>query len=525
MIWLLLTLSSAWAQEASCANETASAAFQQGFKAQKERRSDDALSSYNACIAADPSCVPCLYEVGWTYWTRSQWDEVIGTWEKVLTIDPNHAAAKTWLPQAKDQKGGTSTPSATGLHIPMGVKSSPSDAAIELELVGRFQNYSAAGTTNGDHYDTDIYSPKSARFLGDGSKVYVNSLEGLKTVVYDPRTIEKFGVIEHDFKPSDSGLFQGQSSAFDYPFYRHGADGNDNVFAGKPVESALSHNDRWLWVPYYRRDFDVGARSPSAVAIIDTTTDKVVRVIPTGPIPKYVAISPDNRWAAITHWGDNTVAMVDISSGDPAQFAYRKERLVVEKILPQANLGGDRDSSCGFCLRGTTFTPDGSTLLVSRMGDGGIAGFDVASGKYLGTVLGMKPTPRHIVVHGDWLYLSSNKSGYVSRIQLATMLDHLKSAAGERKEVTGFQEVFVGGGARTIELSPDGRYVFAAVNGRAQIVVVDTKSMEVVSRVRTDSYTVGLAVSPDGKQVWTTSQGRKGKGGNSVCVYAVTRKE
>ena len=46
--------------------------------------------------------------------------------------------------------------------------------------------------------------------------------------------------------------------------------------------------------------------------------------------------------------------------------------------------------------------------------------------------------------------------------------------------------------------------------------------MKVVSRIRADSYTVGLAVSPDGRQVWTTSQGKRGKGGNSVCVYRVT---
>ena len=86
----------------------------------------------------------------------------------------------------------------------------------------------------------------------------------------------------------------------------------------------------------------------------------------------------------------------------------------------------------------------------------------------------------------------------------------------------GWQEAFVGGGARTLEVSPDGRFLFAAVNGRAEVVAVDATSMEVVARVRTDSYAVGLAVSPDGSQVWTTSQGRKGKGGNSVCVFRVT---
>jgi DNA-binding beta-propeller fold protein YncE len=32
---------------------------------------------------------------------------------------------------------------------------------------------------------------------------------------------------------------------------------------------------------------------------------------------------------------------------------------------------------------------------------------------------------------------------------------------------------------------------------------------------------VGLAVSPDGAEVWVTSQGKSGQGGNSVCVIEV----
>ena len=290
------------------------------------------------------------------------------------------------------------------------------------------------------------------------------------------------------------------------------------------MESALSHDGRYLWVPYYRRSWDGGGTSPSAVAIIDTTTDTVVRVMPTGPIPKYVSASADGNWVAITHWGDNTVALIDVSSDDPMEFRYRDERLVVERALSQSGLAGeDRDKACGYCLRGTVFSPDSKTLLVSRMGGGGIAGFDVESGAYLGTVLGMKPTPRHLVVSpdGQTLFVSSNVSGYVSKIDIAVVIEALRAADGKRVPVEGWEAVYVGAGARTIELGPGGRYIFAAVNGRAEIVVIDAATMNIVSRVRTDSYTVGLAVSPDGRYVWTTSQGKKGVGGNSVCVYRV----
>jgi DNA-binding beta-propeller fold protein YncE len=524
LAWLLITSASA-DPSATCANEDATRFYHDGFAAQQGRDTEDALGNYTRCIAADPKCVPCWYEKGWSHWTRSEWDLTIQVWEQVLALDPNHGPTKEWLPQARDNKsGGGPSRSATGLRIPMGTASSPKDARVAMKLVARFQNYDSSPSGAGDTHDPDIFSPKSARFLSDGSKVYVNSLEGLKTPVYNPKTKTKITTIDHVFGPEDGGLFQGLTTIYGYPYYRHHKSGDDNQFGGKPVESALSHSDRYLWVPYYRRDFDVGARSPSAVSIIDTQTDTIVRVLPTGPIPKYVAISPDNHWAAISHWGDNTVAMVDISSGNPATFKYAEKRMVVEKILDQKNLGGNRDASCGSCLRGTVFSPDGTVLLVARMGDGGIAGFDVASQAYLGTVKGMPETPRHLVFSpdGQTLYFSANRSGHVGKIATEEILRLLRGAKTSRVERQGWDTVYVGGGARTLEVSPDGKTLFAAVNGRSQIVAVDSATLKILAKVRTDSYTVGLAVSPDGSQVWTTSQGRGGKGGNSVCVYEVT---
>jgi DNA-binding beta-propeller fold protein YncE len=516
-------------EEASCTDDRATTAYREGFAAQQVLDTENAMAAYGLCLEIEPGCVPCQYELGWTYWSRAEWAATVKAWEHTLELDPDHRAAATWLPRAKENQGsGGALVTAGGLRVPIGTDSGDAEALVHLELVGRFQNYNPSPTHEADHYDPDIYSPKSARFLSDGSKVYVNSLEGLKTVVYDPRTLTKVKVIRHGFGPEDAALFHGQSTVFGYPYLKRSPSGDPNQFAGKPVESALSHDERYLWVPYYRRDFDYGAGSPSAVAIIDTRTDDVVRVMPTGPIPKYVAISPDDRWAAIAHWGDNTLGLIDISSGDPQQFRYTEERLVVEYVLSQEGLTGEnRDSACGFCLRGTVFTPDSAVLLVARMGNGGIAGFEAATGRYLGTVEGMQPTPRHLVISpdGKWLYLTSNRSGYVSRFPLAGLVEALRAANGERVPVEGWEEAFVGGGARTLEVSPDGRYLFAAINGRAEVVTVDAAEMEVVARSRTDSYAVGLAVSPDGRQVWTTSQGKGGKGGNSVCVFAVrTRK-
>lgn len=507
----------------ACSDPGASAAYAEGYTSQQAMRTDDALAAYGRCLELDPACVDCQYEIGWSHWSRSEWAETIAAWQKTLEMHPGHSGATAWLPSARQHGSGRPVLRSNGLRVPIGTTSTPEDAPLKLELVARFQNYNSRPSHEADHFDRDVFSPKSARFLPDGSRVYVNSLEGFQTVIYDPTGPSKLRTVEHTFTAEHAALFGGASTVFDYPYNRRSPSGDPNQFSGKPVESELSH-DRWMWVPYYRRDFDGGATSPSAVAIIDTTTDQIVRVMPTGPIPKYVAASPDGKWVAIAHWGDNTLGVIDTSSGDPAAFAYRPERLVVERVLSQSGLfGTDRDSTCGYCLRGTVFTPDSSLLLVARMGGGGIAGFDTSTWSYLGTVGGEKPTPRHLVISpdGNTLFVSSNKSGYVNSIPLKAVVDGLRAATGTSVDIEGWTSTFVGGGARTIELSSDGRWLFAASNSTAKLVALRAATLEKVAEVRTDSYTVGLAIAPDGKSAWTTSQGRKGKGGNSVCVYSI----
>ena len=77
----------------------------------------------------------------------------------------------------------------------------------------------------------------------------------------------------------------------------------------------------------------------------------------------------------------------------------------------------------------------------------------------------------------------------------------------------------VAAGARTIDITPDGRYVVAACNFSSRLVVVDTESFKEIVRIKADSYPVGLDISKDGRYVYTTSQGRDGAGGNCVDIY------
>jgi DNA-binding beta-propeller fold protein YncE len=472
------------------------------------------VREFGKCLEVDADCVPCLRALGWTHWARSEWDRAEEVWQKILDERPGDDKARDAIANARRQ--AKLMPS---LRAPVGEKATGGGAT--LELVAKIQGYDPNPTDDGDTYDEQVHSPKSARFTRDGKKVYVNALEGKRTLIYDAASYRKLGTIEHTFRKGNAKLFQGDKTLFDYRFTRKSRLGHPNYFRGKPVESELSHGGKYLWVPYYRRDFDRWATSPSAVAIIDTATDRIVRVMPTGPIPKYVVASPDDRYMAVIHWGDNTVGLIDTSSGDPKKFRYVAHMVAGDRLdLSTIKAGVSRDAVCGHCLRGAVFTPDGRELLVARMTGGGLAGFDVEERKYLGVVGGIKPTPRHLVLSpdGKTIYASSNSSGYVSKAPLADVIADLRGTGDAH-----WQAVDVGRGARTIELSPDGNYIFAAVNISSRLVMVDARTMKVVARLRLDSFPVGLAVSPDGRAVWVTAQGRRGKAsGNTVSIVRVS---
>ncbi|MDD7318448.1 MAG: hypothetical protein SOZ80_05425 [Prevotella sp.] len=408
-------------------------------------------------------------------------------------------------------------------HPKIGTTTQSDDGAITMTLIAKKQNYGGGADTR----DTDINSPKSINIHPDGSKYYVNSLEGCTTISYDFRTHKKLAVIKHHFKEgSDDNLWSKPSGLYPWRHYHN----NVNTFSGKPVESTFSHNGRYLWVPYYRRSFDINAQDPSAVAIIDTKTDKVVRLMETGPLPKMVSTSPDGKTVAISHWGNNTVGLIDISSEKPEEWRH-KMVLVVDRQLDlnfPLDRTVDRDNGSGYALRGTVFTPDNRYLIVGCMGGGGgIAVIDIKEQKYLGRVLGMMSNVRHLAISCGYLYLSINGGGMVQRMLLKDFMDVARTMNGANKKtaiVKNWENCKVGTGARTISISPDGRYVFAACNNVSQICVVDTKVMKTICRIAVDSYPVGLDLSADGRYVFVTSQGRSNQGGNAVNIYEVEYK-
>jgi len=407
------------------------------------------------------------------------------------------------------------------IHPVVGESETSADGCLSIVLVAKKQNYDWSGAMK---RDPGVVSPKSVNISPDGKKFYVNSLEGAKTLCYDMATFDKVSTVSHVIGNKHRRLWTGADDI--YPFDTIYS--QPRIFTGKPVEGAFSHGGRYLWIPYYRRSYDINAQDPSAIAVIDTQADTLVRLIDTGPLPKMMAASPDGRYMAVAHWGNNTVGIIDVSSQSPADWHQLPYHVIDYKMKMNFSRTEpvNRDVGSGNALRGTVFTPCSRYLLVGCMGGtGGIAVIDMSEKKYRGKLTGMMPNVRHLEIGSDgYLYLSINKAGYLQRIGLDSLYSNIDRMDGRVQKVTGWQSCKVGAGARTVCLSPDSRVAYVACNTVSKLYVVDTGSMTVLTAIDVDSYPVGLDVSPDGHTVIVTSQGRPGArtSGNAVCIYNVT---
>lgn len=410
----------------------------------------------------------------------------------------------------------------SAVHPAVGTTVRSTKDLVVISLEAKKQNYSASDTQT---RDVDILSPKSVNIHPNGKKYYVNSLEGAKTVVYETGSNEKLKVIKHVFNESDSLLWSKPSGLFTFTHYTKRP--NPNTFSGKPVESAFSHEGRYLWVPYYRRSFDINAQDPSAVAVIDTETDSIIKLMETGPLPKMITVSNDNQYVAVTHWGDNTVGIIDISGETPDDWHYLDCVIVQKKLKLNFRMDTvvNRDVNSGLCLRGTAFTPDNHYLLVGCMGGGGgIAVIDMTDYSYVGMVYGMKTNLRHLLIRDGYIYLSINKEGYIQRTTLESFFEAVEQMENGKAYCKDWVNCKVGSGARTIEITPDGKLIIAACNASSCLHVVDAAAMVSIASIKADSFPVGLDISKDGSYVYTTSQGRNGVGGNCVDIYKLKYK-
>jgi poly-gamma-glutamate capsule biosynthesis protein CapA/YwtB (metallophosphatase superfamily) len=133
-----------------------------GIAAQRADDAPGAIRHYTSCLEQDADHVACHWEIGWSYWTTSDWERVVEHWERVKALDATHAQVDRWLPVAQSNLEGRQRMRDAKAAAPAVARPPlPEGKTVRLRLVGDIM----IGTTS--PHPTDHLPPEDGRTYFD----------------------------------------------------------------------------------------------------------------------------------------------------------------------------------------------------------------------------------------------------------------------------------------------------------------------------------------------------------------------
>jgi YVTN family beta-propeller protein len=221
-----------------------------------------------------------------------------------------------------------------------------------------------------------------------------------------------------------------------------------------PERVAVSRDGRRLFVS------EEGA---GRLAVLDAVRASVLGSVPVGREPEGVRLSPDGRWVLVTSEEDNIVTIVDAKS-----YAVRGKARVGERP------------------RDLALTSDSRFAYVSGEADASVYRFAVPSGTPAGKVLQLRAQARPMGVALDAtrgrLYVSTGRAGTVAVISLAGP--------------SLITEVATGGRPWGIALGGAGLRLYSANGSTGEVSIIDTTGLTVTARVAVGKGPWGVVTGP-----------------------------
>jgi YVTN family beta-propeller protein len=231
----------------------------------------------------------------------------------------------------------------------------------------------------------------------------------------------------------------------------------------------------------------VVCKSDFQLALVDPATEKVLVKLPTGLGPHEVAVSPDGRTAYVSNFGRYSVYPPGDTAHDKAGNTITVVDLLNRKVKATFDLGTHTGP------HGMTVSHDGKLVWVTTETPQAVLEMDSATGKIL-HVWNTTQERSHMIVatpSETKFYVTNTVSGSVSVIDRST---------GEVKVVS------TGPGTEGIAISPDGKEVWAASRLDDKISIISTATDAIVAAFPSGGKgPKRMDFTPDGTQVWVTN--------------------
>jgi YVTN family beta-propeller protein len=232
-------------------------------------------------------------------------------------------------------------------------------------------------------------------------------------------------------------------------------------------------------------------KDSAAARLLDPASGATLARLPTGPFPHEVAASPDGRVAVVADYGDG---------GAPGRTLTVLD-LTARRVLRTVDLGEYRRPHGIVWLPGA-----GQRVLVTAEQSRALLVVDVAAGRVERAIpTGQQGT--HMValapagpLAGVRAWTTNIGSGSVTAVDLAR-------GDTVRTRVTG-------AGPEAVDVSPDGREVWAADRQQDRITVLDAATLDSVASLPTGRFPNRLKFTPDGRLVLVSNAA-----GGTLGVY------
>jgi len=235
------------------------------------------------------------------------------------------------------------------------------------------------------------------------------------------------------------------------------------------------------------------------MTVIDVQTSKILRTVTVGKEPHGIASPTSQDLLYVSNEGENSMTVVDTAT-DEVKAKY---------------------TSLGKRPNEIDVTPDGRFVYISVVADGKYEVFDTLK-KSIITRLDTDGMPHNVVgsPDGRWMYLAPNDRRertveYMRKAGMPTSLNKKIYVVDTRTHAI-VSTIPLPNAPRPTAISPDGKRLYVNVDQLLGFVVVDTAQRKVISeahyqlsdaerKVETRSH--GIAVTPDGKEVWSLDRG------------------